>query len=161
MGEDERRQKWGQLRTKLMACQAPIFGLFLLHQRTCRPRRSVWKKCATFCREQVPQPNGQDARKQTNNGQGLSIALMCGGRIANSSDRSRTAIPIVFAVTCGHQFVTSDDSACTYNQAFVFVMTLLRPADFFDCSSKPQVSPPTPEDRIVGPLSGVGCDVCR
>src|SRR5262245_3912136 len=68
---------------------------------------------------------------------GLSIALMCGGRIANSSDRSRTAIPIVFAVTCGHQSVTPDDSACTCNQASMFVMTLLHPADFFDCSSKP------------------------
>src|SRR5262245_37769680 len=32
--------------TKLMACQASIVGLLLLHQRTCRPWRSAGKKCA-------------------------------------------------------------------------------------------------------------------
>ena len=35
------------VRTKLMACQGSILGLLLLHQRTCRPRRSARKKCAS------------------------------------------------------------------------------------------------------------------
>src|SRR5262249_28616682 len=49
------RAAQGHLRTKLVACQASIVGLLLLHQRTRRARRSAGKECANNGPEQVQQ----------------------------------------------------------------------------------------------------------
>src|SRR5262249_24091093 len=54
--------------------------------------------CATCCREHVQQSTGQDAPKQTNDGQGPSIASMP-ERIDNSSGPPENRDPVVIAIT--------------------------------------------------------------
>ena len=51
-------------RSKSMACQASIFGL-LLHQLTCRPRRSAGKKCARVRLPTTLSTRQKTFRKQT------------------------------------------------------------------------------------------------
>src|SRR6516162_10735567 len=62
-----------------------------LRKQTESLQRGERRKCASYCREHVQQSTGQDAPKQTNDGQGPSIASMPEG-IDNSSGRPRTAI---------------------------------------------------------------------